>query len=1099
MFRLPSPSRSLTLAATVSILALAPAMAADFTVPAGTTDTSSKTVAGADRGSIANGAELNTSGTAITQSGAAQDVRIENAGTLRSGNRGLDATGGSGTRTITFVNSGLAETDDDTFRVNTDVTQGTVTIDNSGVMRSDGGQVLDFASMRSGASRVELTNSGIMEAADNDAIRFGAGSTTLRNTGDILSTQSANRAINLNYAGNLPVFELYNDGRILSIDDAVRISEVPTLGNVLVENRGTIASRGTGDDAGQAIDFNGARAESIVIRNYGLIETADADAVRPGQGGMVENFGTIIGRAVDPNDSSDGIDFQDTNVGMVVNRTGGVVDGNRHGITGKLPMPILNEAGALIIGRNGSGINYDTLADQGPMVVTNYGEIVGAFNPDAEYGDGDGVDIDAIGEIYNYGTIRGLGSNGTKEGDLLPATSEAIAIGGGLVVNGSAEYRDALISGVDNGILVDDSDTGNAFAAISILNHGRIEGLDGFGIRIVSADANTIENHGTIAGSNGIAVEFGEGDDLFVHHDGASVEGTVNGAAGTDTFRLGGAAGRFDVSLLGEEATYRGFETVDVAAGSAWTLSGESAYAGEIRVANASLILADAGLSQSAVSLVDASLIGTGRLGSLDVARSQVAIASGESLAVAGDVAFDAGSSLLLDVQGRSGVLSAGGAVSIAEGASLVLTGTSGCATASPCTIVTSGAGIDGAFTLDNRLAFLGADVSYVGNDALLALSRNGVGFADVSETRNQRAVGTALDVLGSGAPLYDAVVGLGADDARGAFDALSGEAHASVKTGLVEVSNQVASVVGARLHASMSGPDSAFSTSGPGESVMPAYGGGIETWISAFGASGETDATGGTASLDRDTLGVLVGADALVGGNTRLGIFGGYSRSSFDVDARGFSADSDDIHVGVYAGTQLGGLSLRGGAAFGFHDIETERGVAFAGFADTLEAGTDARTTQVFGEVGYALAFGAVEFEPFAGLAYVDVDMDGFSETGGLAALSGGGDGFDATFSTLGLRAATALDLGGMDARLTGTLGWRHAFDDEAPVSTFAFDGGQAFTVAGAPIAQDAALVEVGFEVDLSPAATLGLSYAGQFGDDASQHGGRATLRFAF
>lgn len=85
------------------------------------------------------------------------------------------------------------------------------------------------------------------------------------------------------------------------------------------------------------------------------------------------------------------------------------------------------------------------------------------------------------------------------------------------------------------------------------------------------------------------------------------------------------------------------------------------------------------------------------------------------------------------------------------------------------------------------------------------------------------------------------------------------------------------------------------------------------------------------------------------------------------------------------------------------------------------------------------------------------------------------------------------------MKATAHGTLGWRHAFGSVTPISTHAFADGDAFTIAGVPIAKDAALIEAGVDLDLTEAATLGLAYQGQFGDGAMQNGFKADLSVRF
>jgi len=66
-------------------------------------------------------------------------------------------------------------------------------------------------------------------------------------------------------------------------------------------------------------------------------------------------------------------------------------------------------------------------------------------------------------------------------------------------------------------------------------------------------------------------------------------------------------------------------------------------------------------------------------------------------------------------------------------------------------------------------------------------------------------------------------------------------------------------------------------------------------------------------------------------------------------------------------------------------------------------------------------------------------------------------------------------------------------------PETTFAFEGSEDFVIAGAPIARDAAVLEAGFDVALSPDATFGIAYSGEIGNDAEDHGLNATLAVKF
>jgi outer membrane autotransporter protein len=125
-----------------------------------------------------------------------------------------------------------------------------------------------------------------------------------------------------------------------------------------------------------------------------------------------------------------------------------------------------------------------------------------------------------------------------------------------------------------------------------------------------------------------------------------------------------------------------------------------------------------------------------------------------------------------------------------------------------------------------------------------------------------------------------------------------------------------------------------------------------------------------------------------------------------------------------------------------------------------------------------------------------VNQSTNHLTETGGAAALSGLDDASGVTFTTLGLRASSDVILAnGMTMTARGTVGWKHAFGDTTPFSTFLFAGGSPFTVAGVPIAQNAAVIDAGLDVRVASNATVALSYGGQFGSGVTDQ----TLRGVF
>ncbi|MBS9475819.1 autotransporter domain-containing protein, partial [Ancylobacter radicis] len=93
----------------------------------------------------------------------------------------------------------------------------------------------------------------------------------------------------------------------------------------------------------------------------------------------------------------------------------------------------------------------------------------------------------------------------------------------------------------------------------------------------------------------------------------------------------------------------------------------------------------------------------------------------------------------------------------------------------------------------------------------------------------------------------------------------------------------------------------------------------------------------------------------------------------------------------------------------------------------------------------------------------------------------------------------AKEIAFGSTAATLRGAIGWRHAFGDIDPTVTQAFAGSDAFTITGAPIAEDAAVLEAGLDVLISATSTLGVAYTGQYGDGVTENGFNARLSIRF
>ena len=544
----------------------------------------------------------------------------------------------------------------------------------------------------------------------------------------------------------------------------------------------------------------------------------------------------------------------------------------------------------------------------------------------------------------------------------------------------------------------------------------------------------------------------------------------------------------------------------------ALTLTGTSTLSGATSVL-AGRLTVDGRLDGSIVSVEDGGVLGgNGTVGGI-VARGGANIAPGNSigtLKVAGDVAFQAGSRFTVEVNaaGQSDRIEATGSASLSGGSVQVLAENGLYDWQAVYPILTASGGVSGQFAdVSSNFDFLVPTLTYDPTRVSLTLTRNDVSFADVALTRNQLGVANAVTAAGYGSPLYGAVVQTTREGARAAFDALSGEIHATTGSVMIERSGDVRRAVLDRLwqesDASLALPPAPQLSAGAGpvKSVEPPPSAPSSAfWAEGFGSWGKIEASGGAMGVDTSTGGFLLGADAPVDDTWRFGLAGGYSRTSVDGEGSAGTAMIDSYTAALYGSGQWGPAALRLGAAYTLNQVDTSRQILIGAFGDQPDADYDARTAQVFGEFGYRLNIGSVALEPFAGLAYVNLDTDSFVEFGGPAALHGRDGSQSVTFSTLGLRLANTFDLGGTAITAHGMVGWRHAFGDVDPSMTMAFAGSSLpFSVTGLPVARDAVAVEAGLDITVAKDVTLGVSYLGQYGDSVQDSALKGNLVWKF
>ncbi|HEJ9097366.1 TPA: autotransporter domain-containing protein, partial [Serratia odorifera] len=371
--------------------------------------------------------------------------------------------------------------------------------------------------------------------------------------------------------------------------------------------------------------------------------------------------------------------------------------------------------------------------------------------------------------------------------------------------------------------------------------------------------------------------------------------------------------------------------------------------------------------------------------------------------------------------------------------------------------------------------------------------------FQTVAQTSNQWNTAGALSTLTQQGPslaLYNGLLLLNTQQAREAFNQLSGEIYPSVQSNLIAGSTQLFNVLNQRMLQAFEGdalpvPPLAMTL------VQPARADNNGVWGQAFGSWARNSGNGNVGKLEGNTSGFLLGADRkLADHSIRIGGYMGYSRGNYDVDSRSAKSDSDNYHLGLYAAGQQQAFSLRGALGYTWHRLEGERNVNFGSFSDRLSSDYDADSLLAFTEAAYRFGLPDANLEPFVNLSYIRLHTDNFQEKGGAAALSVNNETMNTFYSTLGLRAMTELP---KNVSLYGSLGWQHAYGDKNSASRMAFAGSDAFITQGQAVDDDVMVADVGVSVKLSPASRLDLGYQGQYGSDTQVNAVNATIRWSF
>ena len=568
-------------------------------------------------------------------------------------------------------------------------------------------------------------------------------------------------------------------------------------------------------------------------------------------------------------------------------------------------------------------------------------------------------------------------------------------------------------------------------------------------------------------------------------------------------------------------------------------LGGANSYTGATRVKGGVLALTgsmtssvevDAGAQFIAGGPVTGNIANAGRLSGTGSVTGNVVNAGtwapGNSIGtqnVTGNVTFNAGSVFEVEVNGvgAGDRVNATGTATLNGGTVSVLALPGPYNPATTYTIVSAAGGVTGAFTnATANLPFLTPSLAYTATDVNLTMTRNANAFASVATSGNQRAVAVALDRASSGGQIptvVNAVTGLTASQADDAYAQMSGEAYSDVGSVSIfagqmfmgTLNQQIAQArggggtasSGTRVNlASLGAPK--FGDAETGVSAGSAAHGPWNAWMSGVGVTGKVDGNGNSSTLNYSGGGGGMGIDKQVDPDVILGIAAGYANTNVSSQGVSSSGTVNSYQGAFYGSYNPSALYVQGLAGYAYNDSTMTRTINFGTINSTANGSTS--SNQFFGafETGYAFPVAkATSLTPFLGLQATTANQAAFTETGaGELDLTVDSQTTNSVRSILGFQVDYAADLGFLGPMaFLARAGWAHEYADTARTVTASFAGapGSGFTVDGAQMARNSAVLAVGATAKLTQALSFLLRYDGDVNGSDNAHAitGRLSL----
>jgi len=293
------------------------------------------------------------------------------------------------------------------------------------------------------------------------------------------------------------------------------------------------------------------------------------------------------------------------------------------------------------------------------------------------------------------------------------------------------------------------------------------------------------------------------------------------------------------------------------------------------------------------------------------------------------------------------------------------------------------------------------------------------------------------------------------------------------------------------------------------GEVALDAYGiEGLRVFVNFRAVDGDTDDNNNNAGFDYDGYSMTAGFDksfdlgqAGTVGTALIGLAGTMSDYSASADG-----GVGSVAMKSYGGTLYGGLETNSGfyadanVGYALLDIDSDRvsgGNGFSGDTDgTLLSGGMRVGYDFPARLANPIRGRNFTVGPYASIDYANLDIDGFGEDNN--GLTVGGYDSERLDGEIGLRGQLGFEVNGATAFVKGRAGYRHDFLDDGQSVSLGNSGGATGSQKIDSSDEGAFVLGLGLGGAVNQSMTFAFEYDGYFGEDTTEHGILARVRFA-